>query len=44
MECPHCGKDGPYTDDNGYDVLGYSMLDGGGEFRCRDCKTRFWWR
>jgi transposase-like protein len=41
MKCPGCGKEGPYTESNGYELRGYA--DREGNYRCEDCGEEFWW-
>lgn len=44
MECPGCGKSGPYTPGNGYEILSSGDEDNPeGLFRCEDCDEEFWW-
>lgn len=41
MKCPGCGKEGAYTEKNGYEFL-YGA-DREGKYRCEDCGEEFWW-
>jgi hypothetical protein len=44
MKCPGCGKEGPYTEKNGYELLHPgSEYAPAGQYRCEDCGEEFWW-
>jgi len=41
LECPGCEKEGPFLEENGYELL--LAADREGKYHCEDCGKVFWW-